>query len=113
MKTRRTFLGGMLFAGAATGLAGSLSQAPNIPPKPKPAEEPDAENPGVPSPEKLVLEANNRDIHKKVERLYQLATELKTEVDKTDSTKVLSLNLVKKAEEIEKLAHEIKNRSKG
>ena len=115
MKTRRTFLGGILFAGAATGLAGSLtlSQAPNLPPKPQPAQEPDAENPGVPSPEKQMLEANNKDIHKKVERLYQLATELKTEVDKTDSTKVLSMNLVKKAEEIEKLARDIKNRSKG
>ncbi len=115
MKTRRTFLGGMLFAGAATGLAGSLSlgQAPNIPPKPPSAQEPEAENPSLPSPEKQMLEANNKDIHKKVEQLYRLATELKAEVDKTDSTKVLSLNLVKKAEEIEKLAHEIKNRSKG
>ncbi|HKM80480.1 MAG TPA: hypothetical protein VJY15_05905 [Candidatus Acidoferrum sp.] len=115
MKTRRTFLGGMLFAGAATGLARSLSlsQAPNIPPKPPSAQEPEAENPSLPSPEKQMLEANNKDIHKKVEQLYRLATELKAEVDKTDSTKVLSLNLVKKAEEIEKLAHEIKTRSKG
>jgi len=115
MKTRRTFLRGMLFAGAVTGLGGSLtlSQAPNLPPKPRPAQEPDADNPNLPSPEKQMLEDNNKDIHKKVERLYQLATELKAEVDKTDSTKVLSLNLVKKAEEIEKLAHDIKNRSKG
>ncbi|HXR32344.1 MAG TPA: hypothetical protein VN830_01450 [Verrucomicrobiae bacterium] len=115
MKTRRTFLGGMLFVGAATGLAGSLalSQAPNLPPKPMPGQEPDVENPGLPSPGQQVLEANSKDIHKKVEQLYQLATELKAEVDKTDSTKVLSLNLVKKAEEIEKLAREIKNRSKG
>jgi hypothetical protein len=50
---------------------------------------------------------------KKVDRLYELATQLKNEVDKTDSSKVLSLNLVKKAEEIEKLARDIKNRSKG
>ena len=50
---------------------------------------------------------------KKVEQLYQLAKELKDEVEKTDSTKVLSLNLVKKTEEIEKLAHDIRNRSKG
>src|SRR5271165_117846 len=115
MKTRRTFLGGMLFAGAAAGLGGSLtlSQAPNLPPKPRPAQEPNAEDTGLPSPEKQMLEGNDKDIHKKVERLYQLATELKAEVDKTDSTKVLSLNLVKKAEEIEKLAHDIKIRSKG
>jgi hypothetical protein len=45
--------------------------------------------------------------------LYELASQLKDEVEKTDSSKVLSLDLVKKAEEIEKLAHDIKNRTKG
>lgn len=115
MKTRRTFLGGMLFAGAATGLAGSLtlSQPQEFPRKPQPVQEPPPENSNLPSPEKQMLEENNKDIRKKVERLYQLAAQLKEEVDKTDSAKVLSLNLVRKAEEIEKLAHDIKNRSKG
>jgi len=116
MKTRRTFLGAMLFAAAAASFAGSLavSQAPIPPaPKPPPRQEPAEEPPGLPSAEKQMLEDNDKDIHKKVERLYQLATELKAEVDKTDSAKVLSLNLVRKAEEIEKLAHDIKIRSKG
>jgi hypothetical protein len=114
MKTRRTFLGGMLFAGAATGLAGSLtlSQPQDFPRKPQPIQEPPPWD-TLPSPEKHMPEENNEDTRKKVERLYQLATELKAEVEKTDPTKVLSLNLVKKAKEIEKLAHEIKNRSKG
>jgi hypothetical protein len=48
-----------------------------------------------------------------VQQLYELASQLKDEVEKTDSSKVLSLDLVKKAEEIEKLAHDIKNRTKG
>jgi hypothetical protein len=115
MKTRRTFLGGMLFAGSVAGLGGSLtlSQPQEFPRKPKPVQEPDADNPGLPSPEKQMLEENNKNIRKKVERLYQLAAQLKEEVDKTDSAKVLSLSLLKKAEEIEKLAREIKNRSKG
>ena len=117
MRTRHIFLGGMLFAAAAAGLTGSmtLSQAPSEPSPPpplvRPAQEP--EPPGLPSHEKQMLEENSKDIHKKVDRLCQLAAELKTEVDKTDSTKVLSLNLVRKAEEIEKLAHDIKIRSKG
>src|SRR5271157_4187857 len=115
MKTRRLFLGGLLFAGAATGLAGTLTlgQNPNPSPPLPTAETPLPADPSQPSPEKHMLEENEKDIHKKVERLYQLATELKAEVDKTDSRKVLSLNLVKKAEEIEKLAHDIKIRSKG
>jgi hypothetical protein len=115
MKTRRTFLGGMLFAGAVTGLGGSLtlSQAQEFPRKPQSVQVPDEDHPGQPSPEKQMLEENNKDIRKKVERLYELATQLKAEVDKTDSAKVLSLNLVRKAEEIEKLARDIKIRSKG
>ncbi len=41
------------------------------------------------------------------DKLLQLATELKTSVDKTNAN-VLSLDVVKKAEEIEKLAKHIK-----
>jgi len=67
----------------------------------------------LPNPDKKILENNDKDMKKKVEHLYQLASELKDEVEKTDSSKVLSLDLMKKAEEIEKLAHDIKNRSKG
>ena len=59
------------------------------------------------------MDENEKDIKKKVERLYELATELKAAVDKTDSSKVLSLNLLKKTEEIEKLAKDIRSRSKG
>ena len=65
------------------------------------------------SPTKAMLEANEKDIKKNIEKLYELATDLKAEVEKTDSSKVLSLTLVKKAEEIEKLAHDIKIRAKA
>jgi hypothetical protein len=77
---------------------------------PKPGDE------GAPIPEaarKAALEENDKDIKKKVEKLFQLATELKDEVDKTDSVKVLSLAMLKKADEIEKLAKDIKSRAKG
>ncbi len=46
------------------------------------------------------------------QRLLQLATELKTEVDKTNQN-ILSVDVVKKAEEIEKLARSVKERMKG
>jgi nucleotide-binding universal stress UspA family protein len=77
---------------------------------------PDADVPGAAtekSPAKLALEANEKDIKKNIEKLFQLATDLKAEVEKTDSSQVLSLAMVKKAEEIEKLAREIKTRAKG
>jgi hypothetical protein len=114
VNSRRTFLGGLVTAGLATGLAGELTagQNPNLPQE-KNTPDPKPENPLAPPAEKRMLEENEKDIKKKVEKLYELATELKAEVDKTDSSKVLSLNLIRKAEEIEKLAHDIKNRSKG
>ena len=62
---------------------------------------------------KAVLEQHQKDIKKDIEKLYELATQLKTEVEKTDATSVLSLGMVKKAEEIEKLAKQIKDHAKG
>ena len=62
---------------------------------------------------KAVLEQHQKDIKKDIEKLYDLATQLKTEVEKTDATTVLSIGMVKKAEEIEKLAKQIKDRAKG
>jgi hypothetical protein len=115
VKNRRTFLGGLLTAGLAAQFTRELPQTqnPKLPQDQKTTPDSTPENPLAPSAEKRMLEENQKDIKKKVEKLYDLAAELKAEVDKTDSSKVLSLNLVRKAEEIEKLAREIKNRSKG
>lgn len=44
-------------------------------------------------------------------KLLKLATELKTEVDKTTKD-TLSLNVIRKADEIEKLAHDVKEEMK-
>ena len=62
---------------------------------------------------KALLEQNQKDIKKNIEKLFQLASELKEEVEKTDATTVLSMAMVRKAEDIEKLARQIKERAKG
>lgn len=62
---------------------------------------------------KQVLKQNKEQIHDDVEKLYVLATELKDEVEKTDSANVLSLAMINKAEQVEKLAKQIKNLSRG
>jgi len=46
------------------------------------------------------------------DKLLQLATDLKAEVDKSNEN-VLAVDVVKKAEEIEKLAHSVKEKMKG
>jgi len=119
--TRRRFLAAFAAVGAAGvltshGLRGQ-SRPSGRPPSGPPAD-PDAspDNSEVlpaKSPTKAILEENEKDIKKNIEKLYQLATDLKAEVEKTDSSQVLSLALLKKADEIEKLAHDIKTRAKG
>jgi len=46
------------------------------------------------------------------DKLLRLAQELKQSVDKS-SANVLSVDVVKKAEEIEKLAHSVKDKMRG
>jgi hypothetical protein len=46
------------------------------------------------------------------EKLLSLATELKEQVDKTDKN-ILSVDVIKKADEIEKLAKSVRERMKG
>ena len=106
---------GLILVGLGVWAAGSpTTQNPTSSPPQRPRQEQETENnPTMPNAEKKALEENDKDMKKKVDRLFELVTELKAEVDKTDSSRVLSLNLVKKAEEIEKLARDIKNKGKG
>ncbi len=52
------------------------------------------------------------DLKKDTDKLLQLATELKLYVDKTNEN-VLSLDVIKKAEQIEKLSKEIQKKMKS
>jgi hypothetical protein len=56
---------------------------------------------------KKIQEHNQKTIVQDIQRLYKLAGELKDEVEKTDSTVTLSLPMVQKAKEVEKLAKQI------
>jgi hypothetical protein len=62
---------------------------------------------------KALLEQRQKDIKKDIEKLFDLATQLKAEVEKTDATTTLSLPMVRRAEEIEKLARQIKDNARG
>ena len=115
MKSRRRFLMNIFSIGVPVGMLslipGSQGRTRRPSQLPTPPKE-DDEN--APKPDsKLMLEANQKDIKKNVERLYQLASELKAAVEKTDSVQVLSVPLLKKAEEIERLAKAIRSKAIG
>ena len=62
--------------------------------------------------EKRRNDARQEEIVKDTNKLLTLATELKTDVDKT-SKDTLSIDVIKKADEIEKLARTVKDRMKN
>jgi hypothetical protein len=116
MNSRRSFVFALCAVGVPLGLLGRplAAQAPSHPAPPNPTPRDKEDEPATPKLDtKAILEANEKDIRKDVERLYQLASDLKAQVEKTDSAQVLSLALLKKTEEIEKLAKEIRTRAKG
>jgi hypothetical protein len=56
---------------------------------------------------------NQEQIAAMVQQLYKLASELKEEVEHTNLAAVFPVTFVKKAQEAEKLAKQIKDRAKG
>lgn len=114
MKSRRRFLTMLLVSGLPLGVVTHTmcaQESQTKPPVKPPIKDEDPEEPRIDS--KAMLEANQKDIKKNIEKLYQLASELKAEVEKTDSVQVLSVAMIKKAEEIEKLAKGIRSRAIG
>ena len=118
--SRRSLL--LILSGLAGDVAFGSQEIPGQNPSTRPRQRPpgDASDDNSTNPDaaphtanKAMLEQRQKDIKKEVERLYKLASELKDEVEKTDATTVLSLPMVRKAEEIEKLAKQIKDNAKG
>jgi hypothetical protein len=62
--------------------------------------------------EKALNTKRQQDIKKDTDKLLDLATELKEYVDKSNEN-TLSLDVIKKADAIEKLAHTVKEKMKG
>lgn len=68
-----------------------------------PAAQPDTQTP---------LNSRQRELADESARLLSLAVALKAEVDKTNKN-MLSLNVIRKADEIEKLAHSVREKLKS
>ena len=102
---------------AAPWLGAALQRTPQPIPSPNaPSNEnaPAGLNPEIVKPDKAQPNPLNQEqLARSVEQLYQLAGELKDEVEHTDLRSTFPLDFVKKAQQIEKLAKQIKERAKG
>jgi hypothetical protein len=120
MKTgRRFFLSGIaamlggaraLFAGSQGQRHDNPSQLPQVPDASSSGRGDDFPVPPRAADPKVQLKEDQKALRRDVDHLLQLVKDLKDESDKTPETDVLSLSLVKKAEEIEKLARQIRDR---
>ena len=119
MRTGRRFF----LSGAAATLAGVRAllaadqgqprrEPSHIPPIPDASGSNEADDVPVPprADPKVQLKEDQKALRRDVDKLVQLVRDLKDESDKTPETDVLSLSLVKKAEDIEKLARQIRDR---
>ena len=105
----------LLFAISSNG----QKQAPNPPPPQIPGQPPRVSGDVDETQQRLAREmAKKANLERHAllkadtDKLLKLAVELKDSVDKSNEN-VLSLDVLKKAEEIEKLAHSVKDKMKG
>jgi hypothetical protein len=118
-ETRRRFV--LALAAAAACLAARETPAfaqrrRTFPDPPEPAEKKnpaDAPQPSGHQSARRALHEKERKFRAGIERLYQLTSELRDEVQKTVTSDVLSIRMYKKTEEIEKLAKQLKGKAKG
>jgi hypothetical protein len=91
---------------------------------PQPLPSPNAPNqnfpPGLDGPDnppalgnKAVDPRKQQEIREDVQKLFELASELREQTAKSDLNSMLPVSMVKKAQQIEKLAKHIKDLSKG
>jgi hypothetical protein len=119
-KQRRLFLKALapatLLVGASVTALNSalgLTQQGSNPPVHVPPANP---NPGVPvvpppfrTPTHAELRKNQQEITKEVNELFTLAQQLKRQAEKSDASEELSVALIDKTEQIEKLAKKIRD----
>ena len=120
-KTRRRMLTTFLGTAVALPMQPLLSwlqrAAPGVKPVPYPnGRDPNA-LPGLDDPttiDRKAIELEHRkELRADVARLYDMVLELKEQVDKIDVNSTFSIPVIKKTQQIEKLAKQIKNLAKG
>lgn len=118
---RRDFFVSAILISACLALPGGIvagQNPPTPPPKPEPGYKPNPADIHSNSGEEAAarrarLLENEKEFRESVERLYQLTSSLREELQKTPTTEIFSIRIVKEAEEIEKLAKRLKSQAKS
>ena len=121
METRRGVLAGIVGAAVVLPAKHLLTWLQGARPAVKPHPYPDGRDPSAPPvldpPSQVnrrgIEMENQKELRANVARLYDMVVELKEQIDKTDANSTLSIPVMKKAQQIEKLAKQIKNIAKG
>lgn len=121
LETRRNFFAHAALLSACLALAREIVVAqnpPTPPPKPQPGYTPNPaevhSNPAeAAAARRARLLQNEKEFREGVDRLYQLTSSLRDDLQKTPTTEVFSLHIVKETEEIEKLAKRLKSQAKS
>jgi hypothetical protein len=113
--SRRGFLGAAatLVAASAFGAQQQMGQQSPQPAVPNLPEDSVSRIPPRKPDPRAILKQNQQDIKKDVARLTEVVAELQKSLDDSDTREVLSLDVVHKTDEIERLAKQIRSLVKG
>lgn len=89
------------------------SQLPGQTPSSRWPDDPSDDLAGPKLDPKAVLKEDQKQMVKDVNQIYDLASKLRKQVHKTDSSEVLSMDLIHTAEQIEKLARHVRDLARG
>jgi hypothetical protein len=112
--SRRVFIGASLSFAASAAAVWAAQQGPPAPQLPPPF--PPPERPELPRNQKrnrAILKANRDAIDKDVTRMSELIDALQKQLKESDTTDILSVDVIRKSEEIEKLAHRVRDLVRG
>jgi hypothetical protein len=112
--SRRVFIAASFSLGASVARLWAAQQdvpPPQFPPPFPPAEAP--ESPRSKKRDRVLLKANREAINKDVTRMSDLVDALQKQLKESDTADVLSLDVIRKSEEIEKLARHVRDLVRG
>jgi hypothetical protein len=113
--SRRTFIGTSLSLAASAVAVWAAQQGPpsQVPPPFSPPEPPEIARNRNPKRDRAMLKANREAITKDVTRMSELVDALQKQLKENDSADILSLDVIRKSEEIEKLAKHVRDLVRG